>query len=76
MWWELARIVLVMAMLIVAGLLCTPKGRLPLALRGLKKLLKKDGHDFAPEEEKVVPSNRKFIAFIIVLAAAAIALLR
>lgn len=67
---EFLRVVLVIALLCIAGAITTPKGRLPLALRGLKKLLGK-----APSEERSprVSSMRRFIAFLLILFAFAVA---
>ena len=40
---QIARLVAVLALVCVAAAIATPKGRLPLALRGLAKMLGKDG---------------------------------
>ena len=39
---EIVRIVVVIALVVFAAALATPKGRLPLALRGLMKIMRKD----------------------------------
>ena len=39
---QIARLVAILALLCVAAVLATPKGRLPLALRGVAKLLARD----------------------------------
>ncbi len=61
-----------MALLCVAAAICTPRGRLPLVLRGLKRTLgaKKSA---AEEGEKVSPL-RKVVGFLCVLAAVILAL--
>ena len=41
-WTNLVKVVAVLALLVVAAALATPPGRLPLALRGLNKLLRRD----------------------------------
>ena len=65
------RIIAVVALLCVAAAIATPQGRLPLALRGLQKLLRKDGVRLPEsDKEQEVSAKRKFIAFIIVLLAA------
>lgn len=70
---DLVRVVAVVALLGAAAAIATPKGRLPLALRGLKRVLGKSGGDV---EVKPVSVVRRFAAFLLVLAAAAISLLR
>lgn len=64
------RIIAVVALLGVAAAIATPKGRLPLALRGLQRFLRKDrGQANAPDGEPVSPA-RRFLAFVLVLLAA------
>lgn len=71
----IVRIVLVVACLGAAAAVATPRGRMPLALRGIWKMLRKDAgiRDAAkPEGESVAPW-RKLLAFVLILVAAAVA---
>ena len=71
----IVRIVLVVACLGAAAAVATPRGRMPLALRGIRKMLRKDAgvRDTAkPEGESVAPW-RKLLAFVLVLLAAVLA---
>lgn len=68
-----ARLVAVVALLTLAALLATPPGRLPLALRGLAKLLRSDrGEKTAVPPPATV--GRRLVAFVAVLAAVLVAL--
>ena len=72
---EIARIVVVLALLCVAGALATPRGRLPLALRGVLKVLHRDGSvPNAPCSAggDRVPVWKKSVAFLLVLGAIAL----
>lgn len=70
------RFILVIALVLVAAALCTKKGRLPLALRGVRKILRRDaGQPDAPEEVRDVPVWKRLLAFVLVLAAFGIAVL-
>ena len=60
---QIIRIIAVIAFVCVAGAMATPKGRLPLALRGVAKLFK------ISSEEQKVPDRKKLVAFILVLGA-------
>ena len=72
MLFQILRIIAVIALLIVAACLATVKGRLPLALRGIYRILHKE----APQSEELqVPLARRIIAFILVLTAATLAVL-
>lgn len=77
LWWIL-KIVVVVALLGGAAALATPRGRLPLALRGLRRMLRKDagetGVDGAVKGETVT-SRRKILAFLMVILAALVAAL-
>ena len=66
---QLARICLVIALVCVAAALATPKGRLPLALRGVAKLFRICG------EEQTVPTWKRLLAFVLVLLAILLALI-
>ena len=64
---EIARIVLIVVLLCVAGALATPKGRLPLALRGVAKLFR------ITSDEERVPGWKRLVAFALVLVAVVLA---
>lgn len=67
------RVVVVTGLVIWAAVLATPKGRPPIALRAIRKML---GKSAPPGEETEVGVRRRIIAFFLVLAALAIALVR
>ena len=71
----IVRIVLVVACLGAAAAVATPRGRMPLALRGIRKMLRKDAgvRDTAKPEGESVPPWRKLLAFVLVLLAAVLA---
>jgi H+/Cl- antiporter ClcA len=72
---QIARVAAVIALLGIAAALATPKGRLPLALRGVLKVMRRDrGECAAQHPEARVPAWRRALAFLLVLAAAALAL--
>ena len=74
---QIARLVGVLALLIVAALLATPPGRLPLALRGVYRILRRDrglAEDPAAMAGTTAPTRKRLLAFALVLAAAALAL--
>ena len=71
---ELIRVIAVVALLCVAAAVCTPKGRLPLVLRGLKRTL--NGKPSAADRGEKVASWRKVLAFLCLLAAVVVALIR
>ena len=76
---EIARIIFVIALLGGAAALATPKGRLPLALRGVCRILRKDrGETAAPADSSAakVPLWRRLLAFVLVLIAVLTALVR
>ena len=66
---QIARLVAVLALLCVAAAIATPKGRLPLALRGVAKLFRISG------EEQAVPAWKRLMAFVLVLLAILLALI-
>jgi ABC-type branched-subunit amino acid transport system permease subunit len=70
------KVVLVMALLVFAALISSPKGRLPLALRGLKKIINSDFgiNDAQNDQSQRVSAKRRFLAFILVILAIAIAI--
>ena len=68
------RFVPVIALLCVAAALLTEKGRLPLALRGVRKILRRDaGQPDAPEGSRGVPAWKRGLAFVLILLAFGIA---
>ena len=71
---DLIIVVLIIALLGVAAALATPPGRLPLALRGVYRILKKDrGESAAPPNSGPAPLWRRILAFFLVLIAALLA---
>ena len=75
---QIARLVAVLALLCVAAVLATPKGRLPLALRGLAKLLRNDDiRTFEHSEHSNIQISpaRRLLAFFFVLLAILLALI-
>ena len=66
---QIACLVAVVALLCVAGAIATPKGRLPLALRGVARLFRISG------EEQTVPVWKRLLAFVLVLLAILLALI-
>lgn len=71
------RFVAVVACLGLAAVLATPRGRVPLALRGLKKLLHADAGKEGEENQPSpgVSPVRRLFAFLLVVLAFAIAVL-
>jgi len=68
---QILRVAAVIALLGVAAAISTPKGRLPLALRGIFKTLGKSVPD---AKGGAVPLWKRLVAFLLVLAAVALAL--
>ena len=71
---QVAKVAAVIALLCVAAAIATPPGRLPLALRGLHRIMRRDagaaaGSDCAGR----VSSVRRTVAFILVVLAAFLA---
>ena len=73
---QIIRLVAVIALLVGAAVLATPRGRLPLALRGVWRIMRKDrGEGAAPLPGEVRASAlRRFLAFIMVVVAVVLAL--
>lgn len=72
---QFLRVVVVIALVVWAAVLATPKGRTPLALRGIQKLLRRT-NEIPENQVQPVGVKRRLIAFLMVLAALAIALFR
>ena len=66
---ELVLVVAVMGLVLAAAALCTPKGRTPLALRGIQKILRRDRGVKPENKGEPVPAWRKWLAFLMVVAA-------
>ena len=68
------RVAAVIALLCISAALATPPGRLPLALRGIKKIMRKD-QGLAPDKttDATVSPRRRFLAFLVALLAVAVA---
>ena len=76
---EIARLVAVIALVCGAAALATPRGRLPLALRGLAKLLRRDAGTVPSASPRTgagqpVSPAKRLLAFVLVLVAAVLAL--
>jgi len=75
---QVARLVAVLALLGVAAAVATPKGRLPLALRGMLAVLKGDGTVRTGETGRtgtLVPWWKRLLAFVLVLLAVLLAVI-
>ena len=73
---QIARLAAVIVLLVAAALVATPKGRLPLALRGIMRTMRRDGAipGAAPCEVRVAAS-RKVLAFFLVVLAVGVAVI-
>ena len=72
---QVARLVAVVALLVGAALLATPRGRLPLALRGVWRIMRRDrGESVASPGEARASAWRRLLAFLMVIAAVVLAL--
>lgn len=77
---QIARLVAVVALLCAAAAIATPKGRLPLALRGLAKMVARDrGQTQSTAVEgcrlQSVSAGKRTFAFLLVLLAILLALI-
>jgi len=73
---ELIRVIVIIALVVFAAALATPKGRMPLALRGLQRILRKDrGLAAAPVETTPASPLRRLLSFVLILIAIALALI-
>ena len=72
---ELVIVILIIALLGAAAALATPPGRLPLALRGVYRIMRKDrGESAAPPDSGPAPLWRRVLAFVLVVIAALLVL--
>jgi hypothetical protein len=69
---EAVRVFAVIGLVTAAAALATPPGRIPLAFRGIFKILGRNVS--SAESSAVAPLWKRFVAFLLVLAAAAVAL--
>ena len=73
---QLARICAVIALVCIAAAIATPKGRLPLALRGLSKMLRGcEGEKVRGNEGSHPSAGKRLLAFVLVLLAILLALI-
>lgn len=68
-WRELAGVAAVMALVLAAAALATPQGRVPLALRGIQKILRRDGGGAAGAKAEKTPLWRRLVAFLLIVLA-------
>ena len=70
----LFQVIAVLALVVVAAVLATPPNKVPLALRGLMRIMKKD-HGLAADGASAgrVPVWTRLLAFVLVLIAFALA---
>ncbi len=75
---ELLRVLAVLGLVVAAAAVATPKGRLPLVMRGLLKVMRKTGAAPAADarEAKPVSTGRRLVAFALVVLAVALSLAR
>ena len=72
---QVLRVIAVVALLCVAAAIATPRGRLPLALRGVQRILRRDqGRPEGESAQQSVSGGRRFFAFMLVLVAVLLAL--
>lgn len=67
------RFVAVIVILGIAAALATEKGRLPLALRGMKRMLQRDAGASEQQTRKEVPLWKRLLAFALVVLAFVVA---
>ena len=78
---ELCRVIVVIALVVVAAVLATPPNKVPLALRGLVRILKRDASASLPRREGpagtppdgTVPTWKKLLSFALCILAFVIA---
>lgn len=72
---EAVRVFAVIALVCAAACLATPPGKLPLALRGIRKMLRKDlGVSGQTVADAKAPVWRRMLSFLLVIVAALVAL--
>ena len=71
---QIARLAAVVLLLVAAALAATPKGRIPLVLRGLWRTMRRDGAvaGDVPSGEPV-GATRRWLAFLLVVVAVGVA---
>ena len=70
---ELCRVIVVIALVVIAAVLATPPNKVPLALRGLVRILKRDGRLPAAAGNGSVPTWKKLLSFTLCILAFIIA---
>ncbi len=73
--WAIGQIVAVIVCVVIAAALATPPGRLPLALRALAKMTRRQ-NGLPPQPEVKASAGRRFVAFLFILLAVLLALVR
>jgi hypothetical protein len=71
-WLALAKGAAIIVMLAAAAVLAAPKGRVPIAMKGLKRLLNRDAG--IRESEKPASAWKRALAFALTIAAAVLAM--
>ena len=72
---QVARVIAVVALLCAAAAISTPKGRLPLVLRGLRRVIDRDaGNRNREGAQSSVPLARRLLAFLLAIIALLVAI--
>ena len=73
---QITRLVAVLSLLVAAALAATPRGRLPLVLRGMWRVMRRDGavSGDVPCGEHV-GASRKWLAFLLIMVAVGVAVI-
>ena len=71
---QIAKVVAVIALLCAAAAIATPRGRIPLALRALHRVVRRDAGLAASDDGGGVPAARRLAAFALVVLAAVVAI--
>ena len=73
---QIAKVAAVIGLVVWAAVLATPPGRLPLALRGLAKIMRRDSPQGAPADNgRPASAGRRVAAFFLILLAIALAVI-
>ena len=73
---QVLRLVVVVTLVCAAAALATPPGRIPLALRGIRRILRRDaGLPVQQERDARASGARRGVAFLLVLVAVALAVI-